>query len=350
MGLLAAMTSFPFAGAGAPPPRDWNAIVRDANWLPYSYNPRTKDLTFAHVPREAHRAAVFLDARFIANAPQTPPVKISDLPGDAVRESAGPLHFIFHSSFCCSTLLTRALDLPGVSMGLKEPSVLLSLAESAADPDPEASRTILDLLSRPLAPGETQIVKPSNMANLLAPLVLRARTDAKLLLMHSSLETFLRAIARRGMDGRGFARSMYQRFAPSISLGTSFTTDQLLLQTDLQIAAQAWMMQAQLFADLREQFPDRFALLSSDALLSQKPQTLARVGAFFALPQQDWDAIANGPVFSGHAKEHGRPFDAEAYKQQNTSANAASDIAEIMQWAAAFSRQYRAPLTLPDTL
>ena len=44
---------------------------------------------------------------------------------DVVRAAARPatMHFIFHSAFCCSTVLARAFDIPGIAMGLKEPPI-----------------------------------------------------------------------------------------------------------------------------------------------------------------------------------------------------------------------------------
>jgi hypothetical protein len=96
-----------------------------------------------------------------------------------MAERAGPLHFIFHTAFCCSTLLTRALDIPGVSMGIKEPGVLTHFAyDSALGRQPPgaiaALSVTLDLLSRPLSPGETQIIKPSTPGNHLMPQMLHA--------------------------------------------------------------------------------------------------------------------------------------------------------------------------------
>ena len=41
-----------------------------------------------------------------------------------------PPQYIFHSAFAASTLLARALDVPGVAMGLKEPAILNELAEA----------------------------------------------------------------------------------------------------------------------------------------------------------------------------------------------------------------------------
>ena len=46
----------------------------------------------------------------------------------AARGTDAPIHFIFHSAFCLSSVLARAFDMPGTSMGLKEPMLFNDLA------------------------------------------------------------------------------------------------------------------------------------------------------------------------------------------------------------------------------
>jgi len=345
--------------AGAAAPR-WARYVADAAWVLHNYDVRTDSLTFAHVPREAQRQAVFLDPRFLAKAPKSEAIAVADLPEAQIRDDAGPLHFIFHTGFCCSTLLTRALDIPGVSMGLKEPAVLAWFAEywsqSRRTPGAFSALSVtLDLLSRPLERGETQIVKPSNVANHVIPQFLHARNDARALVLYSSLDAFLRAIARRSQDGRAFARQVFHQFAPVIPLDTGFSDEDVLLQTDLQIAAQAWLMQASFMEQVAKRFgPSRVRVLNSETFLADKARTLEAVGEFFglALKEQSWAEIAAGPVFGEHAKEYGRAFDADAHRQQQQDAAAAHghELAMARDWARAVAQRCNAPLTLEENL
>ena len=168
------------------------------------------------------------------------------------REQSGPMHFIFHTAFCCSTLMARALDVKGVSESLKEPGVLLSFARHWASPRQtpgalEALATTLNLLSRAEARDETRIVKASNAANHLLPEILHLRPESKILIMYSSLGGFLEAVARRDLGGRQFARQIFRGFADSIPLDITFSAEEQLLQTDLQIAAHAGLMQIAFF-------------------------------------------------------------------------------------------------------
>ena len=328
--------------------------------MPSAYESRSDTLTFTYLPRAAQRRAVFLDPRFVHREPESPAVPVADLPADMIAEAAGPLHFIFHTGFCCSTLLARALDVPGVSMGLKEPAVLASFAEhwTTGRRTPGALAGIqvtLDLLSRPLEAGEAQIVKPSIVANHIIPQMLNARRDAKALVLCSSLDAFLRAIARRGQEGRTFAREVFKQFAGVIPLDTGIRDEDLLLLTDLQVAALGWLMQAEFMQQIAKRHgAQRVRVLNSETFLDNKAGALAALADLFGLDgnRQRWALIAEGPVFHEHAKEYGRAFDAAAQRAQYDAAGAAhaEELMRAKDWARALAIRCGAPLTLADTL
>ncbi|MGH6949627.1 MAG: hypothetical protein ACREH4_02050, partial [Vitreimonas sp.] len=62
----------PASGAAS----SWLNYVGDAAWLPNGYDARRDTLTFAHLPREAQRRAVFLDPRFIPRASKSAPAPV----------------------------------------------------------------------------------------------------------------------------------------------------------------------------------------------------------------------------------------------------------------------------------
>jgi hypothetical protein len=337
----------------------WMRYVQNAEWLPYWYKENDDALIFAHLPREAQRRAVFLDPRFLARAPKSDLVPMTELPDSEIREQAGKMHFIFHTAFCCSTLLTRALDIPGVSMGLKEPSVLVTFARhfgtGRRTPGGLSGLGItLDLLSRPLITGEAQIIKPANTVNHIIPTILHSRPDAKALVLYSSLEAFLLAIARRGLDGREFARQLYSQCALAIPI-ENLTPEQLFMQTDLQIAARAWLMQTTFIAKVAKRFgPDRVRILSSDTMLANKTGALTRVARFFDLPlgAAQIAAIAHGPVFKEHSKHPALAFDTAAHEAQHDEAGARhfDEVNAVRAWARTLAYRTGAPLALTETL
>ena len=78
------------------------------------------------------------------------------------------------------------------------------------------------------------------------------------------------------------------------------------------------------------------------------------VGAFFnlGLTPEIARAVAEGPVFQEHAKEPGRPFNADAQRAQHieTGALHGEELMRTKDWARALARRCNAPLTLEETL
>lgn len=323
--------------------------------MPFAYDPTSNAFVFAHAPRELHRKLVFLDPRYMAETPKSAPIPAPDLVEPA-RAAARPLHFIFHTAFCCSTLLSRALDQPGMSMGVKEPAILVQLSHpAAARPRTDGVDPLdiaLDLLSRPLAPGETQIVKPSNAANGLIPAILEKRPRAKALALYSPLDAYLRSSARMGHAGRQFNRQMFAQLAQTLPLLQRYTVQELMLQTDLQIAAQVWLMQAALLSEVAQRRgAERVRSLTSATLLADKAGSLQRLGAFWDLSTspERWAEIAASPVFANEAKSHDEtPFDAGA--KRAADAVHAAEVALTFAWGRSLAAQAHAPLDLGDTL
>lgn len=318
------------------------SYARDPAWLPYIYDADRDDMIFVYAPRETQRRATFLDPRFLHKAPRTQPLPMAELTDTAIEQ---PVHYILHTAFCCSTLLTRALDIPGAAMGLKEPSVLPYFARAwrrgLRDARLSSLTRTLDLLARPLEPGETQIVKPSNLANPLGADLLALRPNSKALILHGTLESFLAATARaRGADGRDFGRDMHDRFAPEGAAAP---------EGDGEAAADAWMLQAAVLQTVLQRFgAERVRTLSADALLADPSTALARLGDFLGI-SANWPAIAAGPVFHEHAKRiDGRVFDAKARSAQLAKSldSARDEIESGLAWAA----QTHAPIIFGDTL
>src|SRR5947209_12917180 len=104
-------------------------IALDPRWLPHEFAADGRFLTSVLLPPDARRSLLFLTDGHLRDKYQR-----ATLPTDALASAVGdapraPLHFIFHSSFCCSTLLANALAVPGTSSILKEPNILVNVAE-----------------------------------------------------------------------------------------------------------------------------------------------------------------------------------------------------------------------------
>lgn len=221
-------------------------------------------------------------------------------------------HYIFHSAFSCSTLLARALDVPGVSIALREPQILNELAalrRNGAE-DEDLLRCIARLLARPFGPGEAVVVKPSNVVNNLAAPLMQLDSRTRAIFMYAPLPRFLHSVARKGMWGRIWARRLFAVMRRDAGADFGFSDAELFEQTDLQIAALGWLQQHAHFMSLLSRFPGRILTLDSETFLAAKERCLVAINDHFALGgrPEEWAAVAGSSVFSTHSKELGRDF------------------------------------------
>ena len=333
----------------APSPQD---VTSDPEWIPHTYDAAGTALTFVHVPKSAREKLMFLsDEHFAGNHEK------ATLPAEAVADAldgvpGAPLHFVFHTSFCCSTLLARALDIPGKSAVLREPDVLINLANRIIRSDDPANRKRLELvtrlLDRPPGADETVIVKPSNFGNRLADILLSGRPGSQAILLYSDVETLLRSLLKRGMFGRIFGRRLFTQLLGWSPLNLGYRPEELLQLTDVQAVALAWLMQISHFDAIARAFGDRVMLLDSAALLAEPSAAIGQAQALFGLGlgESEIESIARGPVFAKHSKFSDRDYSAEDRRKEHESATEAhsDEIDMVVKWIEAVAANLGAPL------
>ena len=331
--------------------------VRDPRWLAHRYVEGADAFRFRWTPREAHRAATFLTDEQLG-----PDARLVELPRAAVlAEMRGaaraPLHFIFHSAFCCSTLLARALDRPGVAIALKEPVVLNDVhGWRRRGADPRAAASVLDvalgLLARAWDGERAVVVKPSNLVNAWAPVILDGSPGTRALLLHAPLPVYLGSVARKGLEGRLWVRDLLAKLLADGVVDLGIARGEWFGLTDLQVAAAGWLAQQRLFALLTARFASRVRALDSETLLARPGETIAALSELFGL---GLDAaavaeIATGPAFTRHSKGGGA-FDRGAREAERASEAAyADEIGKVAAWAAKVAERAGIPLRLPAPL
>lgn len=328
-----------------------SSIAFDPVWLPHRYDPAHDAVHFRHTPRSQHGEAIFLTDEYLGAAKPTIMARAQAV---AQAGSPAPLRFILHSAFCCSTLLARAFDAPGLAMGLKEPVILndligWQLRGGDGRQIAGALQDSLRLLARPFAPGEAVVIKPSNLCNAMGPLMLQLRPEAKALLLYAPLPVFLGSVARKGMDGRLWVRELLVKQLKQGLHGFGFSGEDYLGQTDLQIAAMGWMAQHALFARMAAQFGDRVFTLDSELLLAQPGAVMAALCRFFDVAL-DVPAVVAGPIFGQHSK-FGQAFTSEdRTTERQAEAAHADEISKVAIWAEAVAKAAGVPMILPRPL
>jgi hypothetical protein len=329
-------------------------LIGDGRWLAHRYDETNDSVQFRFVPREAQRQLTFLTDQEIGDAPLAV-YRRADCLAEAKKHTLATPRMIFHSAYCCSTLLARAFDLPGISFGLKEPQILndvVGLQLRRGDPRQVAAAmdVALLLLARPLGPGEANVIKPSNLFNPLIPLVNAMRPDARGLLLHAPLEPFLASIARKEIEGRAWVRELMWKL---IHLGQAerfgFTDEDMYRQTDLQVGAVGWLAQQALFAEMALSHQG-FRTLDSETLVARPSECLAALRGLFEL-DFDADEVAAGPAFATHSKDRSEYSREERQRdQERGKALHAREIETVLKWAERLADHAGIPVTLPAPL
>ena len=327
------------------PNKDPASVVVDAQWLPAHWHEARDVIDFAWVPRDRHPQLSFLSDQYLRELePATVSLGLGDLSGVTPHQA----HYIFHSAFCCSTLLTRALDVPGRVMGLNEPWIMVELAAALQQRrlNSDVLQIVSRLLARPFGPGEPVVIKPSNEVNVLAHALLDG-SESRALFLYAPLPRFLSSVARKGMWGRIWSRRLFSTLRVQTGINLRLGDEELWPLTDLQVAALAWLMHQAQAAALLRAFPDRVRTLDSETFLANRAKTLSAVGSHFGT-ELDGETIAAGPAFATHSKEIGRSVDPEEPLEARTPIPTVDEEIEMVAtWARTMAEHIGMKFDLP---
>ncbi|WP_432768828.1 MAG: hypothetical protein HEQ22_15910 [Sphingopyxis sp.] len=331
-----------------------SAIVRDAEWLAHRYDPGHDAVHFRRVARERRATVPFLTDLHLGEEESPVIVRRADCRG-AREDPSPPLHFLFHSAYCASTMLAQLLDQPGVATSLSEPVLLNDMVgwrRRGAVPGDHARvmDDALALLGRGFAPGEAVVVKPSNIFNPLARGALTLRPEARAILLYAPLRAFLLSVGRKGMWCRLWCRELLEGYLADGFVGLGFEPRDYFRQSDLQVAAIGWLAQQQAFVALLAWAPDRIATLDSETLTAD-PVAAARAAMVHLGLAADPETLAAHPALGRNSKS-GANFTPGERQRDLAAAEAAygEEIEQVVGWAEVVADQAGIVLTLPQQL
>lgn len=341
-----------------------DAIIADPNWLPYKISDESRTLQLIHLSRDQLRNLYFLDKRShpdrwikVAGEASAVRMPVATIVERARAAGSRPSHYIFHSAFCCSTLMSRALDIEGVACVLREPrslheTVATMTGSSLTYEQRRALDTVLNLMQRPRAPGERTIIKPANLANPLIDHIMEREPGSRALVMYCSLPGFLLAIARRRRWS--WVRNLAAFYRNHLEFETQQTRN-LLRLTDLQMAAFLWLQYQAQFARLLRELPvGRVATLRADAFVARPTEALVAAATFFELRlgKEEAAAITQGPLFQSHSKSSDASFDQSKQQRNDALLKLAfgPEIEQAMTWGEAVAAEASIPLELQAPL
>jgi hypothetical protein len=326
--------------------------LADPCWFPFRFDSEKDEFLFVRVPREVQESVTFLaDLRPAAGEWRT----IHRSAVDQARIGEAPLHFILHSGLGGSTLLARALAQAGVVTTLKEPPILTDIVRFGLSASVEQTATLMELvarlLARPFEAGEAVVVKMSSVGNGLVVPMAATRAASRILCLHAPLDAMLSSLARRGLEGRLGGRRLFIGLRNSRFAELGFSGNQLFEQSDLQLAALAWVATQRLIRDCANRYgPERVRSITSEQLVTTPQESLAAIAAHFNLKLDLGRAITSG-IFDRHAKT-GEPFDAAARERAIADglSTHGDEIRPIVGWASMVAQANGIPCDLPYPL
>jgi hypothetical protein len=330
-------------------------FLHDPQWFPEGYDPRRGEFQFVVTCRDALASQPFLDSRWHRNDAlhRSAAVARESLPLGKPR-----LNFIWHTGFCCSTLLAKALDHPGQNLSLCEPQVLVEIAHAkraGAPGSPEViTASAFSLLSRGFSANELVTVKPAPAANCLIREA-AALTSGAMLFLYADCRSFLVSVAKLGEDGRKYVRRLFLAILGDGHEQARWRPEKILSLSDLELAAIVWHMQiAEMLRHWQAIGPARAASLDCDAFLADPVLALRKADAFLSLGigTQQLSEVAAGPLFQRNAKTAEASYDANRRREEHSRVELAlgEDLSRIVRESYALCRSTPNRPPLPNPL
>lgn len=320
---------------------DPDAILTDPGCFPAALDRRQGRFRFCRADRAGLSAAPFLDARFSGDHPAAGSLPLHEL---RVAEPPQPPGFLFHTAFCCSTLIARCLDREGACLALKEPGLLMDLANALRmAPDAaararvrEATRAGLCLLARPPVAGERVLMKPANAAAGLHGAMLELMPGSRGVLLFSDLRAFLTSILKKGEAGRAFVRTLYNIFSLDGTGLSRIPSRQAMGFTDLQVAGLVWRHQMETHAALLQAHGERLMVLDCEDFLARPAEVLGQLRSHLQLELTDAriEEVVAGDLLRRNAKFDADDFDATTRRSEaeRVEGQWSGDLDRIGDW------------------
>lgn len=298
--------------------------------------------------RDAYQRSIFLDRRIAARTMEHKRVQRSELLAATKDAAAGPINYIFHIAHCGSTLLARALDLPGQTLVLREPYTLRQLGvEAASGIEDEATvRMMRVLLGRRYNAVRPVIVKANVPVNFMIPNLMRPQAEQAAIFLHYALDDYLLAILRSQMH-----RDWVQHVSNELKPGIEKLTGARAADESVAVsAARLWLAQILQFEQALAAYPNSKSLSAEDMFETPKA-VLDAAFALFGQPQSEETlaAIVSSDLFTRYSKDPRHKFDnaQRVARRAKLQEELAPELEAGRAWAMARAEQLPARLAKP---
>lgn len=313
----------------------------DPSWVLLGYEADGDRFRAAQVGIEELGAAPFMDRRMEQPWQRSVLLPAPDVPRIAMPKGA----WLFHTAFCGSTLLARALHAPLSSVSLKEPAALydltrLSMAGATAPAVLEARlRQATALLLRPWTAGGAVLVKPTNPVNRLMRQLLAITTDSKAILLYGSLEEFLLSCFKKLPAAETPMRWMMQHLLAGTMLERRLGIPGGHRFNFVECCVLTWYAQIEIYAGaLADDHRDRLRTLDMRSMLADPVRAVSACSDWLGLDDRssrDERAARVQATFARNAKQVGQAYGPDARRIERSDVRKAHGdaVAATVSWA-----------------
>lgn len=318
-------------------------------WHLHDLDMQRGEMRFLEARPDTFRVSAFLDNRIAYTGDQVHGFPLDAVAAALQRHPPPPrdVAFLFHTSFCCSSLLARALHRDGQMLALREPWVLrrlgdlkrgvLARGQAWYPQGPALLDLSLHLLSKTWEASEAVLIKPTNVSNDLADDLLALRPEACGVVLYSDLEGFLVSNLKKTAETQQKLPAMVELFDQDTRYGERLGIPLTGLDF-LQAVVVVWHAQRiQWQALLGSPAGPRLRTLDSAVLLARPAEVLVAAADFLgrAMPDADARSVTQGTVWNSHAKDPFSTYDSSQRDAENQEivGRHRADIAAALRWA-----------------
>ncbi len=259
------------------------------DWFPVTLNLFKNYVQFVKMSPFWYQQSIFLDAdRILGTCAMEADLKWLTDETKGIAWQATP--FIFHTAFCGSTLMSKALANIYDSLPLREPEALGSLQSywqsNIAIKEKKAwFDRVMGLLARRYEPEQIVVVKANDYVNALIKPLLEWHPDISILFMYTPLSEFL-AGCLKDETRRQWIRERYH-FIYDTAAQQLNLPDDLVIEHEAygKMAAIYWCCNIVLYLQARQRLPQQLRSLDFNRMLAHPIDSVQACAQWFGLKE-----------------------------------------------------------------
>lgn len=334
------------AAGATPAAMNW----ADPAWFPADLDVRGGRIGMLHIDPDVLEHSTFLDTRIAADLQRSLSVEASALPRDL--RTAPPVAWLFHTSFCCSTLLAQALHDHPSTVAYREPLVLRRLADARHEGLDLGRwpKICTDLLARPWSPQGRVVVKPTHAALNIGQTLMQASPVSRAIALTSSLPDFLVSNVKKAPETQARIPLLVEMSLSAGQFHRRLPLEALSPPSLIAAAGLQWAAQRELLLEMAERVgTQRLAALDAAELLANLEGVVELAREWWGLPSgSGHHAQRVLDVSRRHAKSTSREYSpqARAYEVEMVSRMHAPLLQQARDW----TERYVLPAMRPEAI